>query len=346
MAKKKDLPASYVKRLPLFVQAVAKQLTFDTVRNILQGKQTSTVRTIRISPTVADSWLDYNTDNRNVRREHKRKLANDSAAGAFIETPNPIAFGKDGTLYDGQHRLLACVESNKPILALVVFNASKESRKHIDGGAPRNTVERGKLGAGLVWLTNVHAAIINGVVNGASPSRTKLSVNEIEKYAREWMDELREVGALFSGYKGTKRGIAIKPVYTVLFRAWLQPKSDRDAITRFAQVLLSGDYEHNYERVANLLRSMLIGMLVSQKKVGDFMKYRLVENALYSFLKKRNVKQLKMAGRELFPLPGDGGRDVVKERCDREKEFKKELDELKARERAILEGMNGKDGER
>jgi hypothetical protein len=296
---------------------------------------------VRITPAIAESWLDYNQNNRNIRRFHKQKVVDDITSGQFIETPVSISFGRDGTLYDGQHRLVACVESGKAIRCLVVFNASKESRKHIDGGAPRNTVERGRLGAELVWLTNAHAAIINGIINGVTgPTRGKLSVNEIAEYANRWAQGLREVGSLFSSYKGTKRGIAIKPVYTVLFRAWMQPNADRDMISKFAQVLISGDYEFSYERVANLLRSTLIDMLVSQKQVNDFTKYRLTENALASFLRKRNVKQLKMVSRELFPMPEDDGRDVVRERCEREREFKKELRELKARERAILDGLN------
>lgn len=66
-----------------------------------------------IGPKEAEELLAHNYDkNRNVRKAWVKALANMMKQGQFIaQNGDVIRVGRDGTLYDGQHRLMAVIES-------------------------------------------------------------------------------------------------------------------------------------------------------------------------------------------------------------------------------------------
>lgn len=66
-----------------------------------------------IGPKEAEELLAHNYDkNRNVRKMWVKALANMMKQGQFIaQNGDVIRVGHDGTLYDGQHRLMAVIES-------------------------------------------------------------------------------------------------------------------------------------------------------------------------------------------------------------------------------------------
>lgn len=85
-----------------------------------------------ISPEQAAKWLERNDNNRNVNVAKVKKMAKDMREGHWDTTHQGIAIASDGTLVDGQHRLLAIVESGVTVRMNVTFNAAKS--QHIDSG--------------------------------------------------------------------------------------------------------------------------------------------------------------------------------------------------------------------
>lgn len=59
-----------------------------------------------ISPEQAAKWLERNDNNRNVNVAKVKKMAKDMREGHWDTTHQGIAIASDGTLVDGQHRLL------------------------------------------------------------------------------------------------------------------------------------------------------------------------------------------------------------------------------------------------
>lgn len=90
-----------------------------------------------ISPSLALALLERNTHNRPISDERVQVYARDMRAGVWQDNNQGIAFGRDGKLYDGQHRLWAVVESQATVRMLVVRGLPPEARETIDQGRSR-----------------------------------------------------------------------------------------------------------------------------------------------------------------------------------------------------------------
>jgi hypothetical protein len=62
---------------------------------------------IHVTPRLAREWLKRNSKNRPIRPSHVETLRASFARGEYVMTHQGIAFGDDGELVDGQHRLAA-----------------------------------------------------------------------------------------------------------------------------------------------------------------------------------------------------------------------------------------------
>lgn len=69
-----------------------------------------------VSPSQAKKWLEQNKANRSVNKAKVKQMARDIKEGHWDSTHQGIAIASDGTLIDGQHRLLAIVERYLRIL--------------------------------------------------------------------------------------------------------------------------------------------------------------------------------------------------------------------------------------
>ena len=92
---------------------------------------------LNITPEIAKTMLQTNTDNRSKRGWWVTGLAQMIKRGEWVTTHQGIAFDSDGRLIDGQHRLEAIIESNTPVDLLVVKGVSKEAYKVLDNGVKR-----------------------------------------------------------------------------------------------------------------------------------------------------------------------------------------------------------------
>lgn len=93
---------------------------------------------ISISPTTAAAMLDKNSKNRNPKKRFLDQFARDMVTGSWKLTGDPIKFDKEGNLIDGQHRLMACVQAQKPFETFVAYGLDAETRDVVDTGAPRS----------------------------------------------------------------------------------------------------------------------------------------------------------------------------------------------------------------
>jgi len=137
-----------------------------------------------VSPSTALEYLECNTKNRPIKQKHVDRLAEDMREDRWNQDGAPIRFGKDGTLLDGQHRLLALVKAKKTIRFIVVRGLDKEAFTTIDTGSKRSTSDAlhikgeknysilaGALGVVVQYLKT--GALIRGA-SGSMPTTSEL----------------------------------------------------------------------------------------------------------------------------------------------------------------------------
>lgn len=112
-----------------------------------------------ITPNKAKKMLEMNTCNRTVRETRVREYANEMTAGRWRLTGQGIVIFEDGRVADGQHRLLAVIESGVTIQTPVARGAKEEAMSAIDIGAKRTVADYMHLHHDVKNATKVCAAV-------------------------------------------------------------------------------------------------------------------------------------------------------------------------------------------
>lgn len=114
-----------------------------------------------ISPTLAKRWLRKNTKNRRIKQGNVERIADDILNDRWHENGQSIVFDVDGTIVDGQHRLLAIVLADRPVRAVVVTGVLADAMPTIDCGVARSFADvcsiNGEKSAHLLAATAKHA---------------------------------------------------------------------------------------------------------------------------------------------------------------------------------------------
>lgn len=91
-----------------------------------------------VTPAMAKTWLETtNVNNRPLSEMHWMKIWLDIAEGRWKYNGEPISFGTNGALLNGQHRLQACAAGDTPIDTDVIFGLDPEAMCTIDIGKVR-----------------------------------------------------------------------------------------------------------------------------------------------------------------------------------------------------------------
>lgn len=261
--------------------------------------------TEKITPPIAEQWLNSNKSNRKLREGVVEKYADDMANGRWTECTAPIVFYEDGDLADGQHRLWAIVESKRSQTFDVKRGLDRAAGMNIDIGMGRSIVDNARISGADRDLSNeliaVSRAIFDGESSAAKGGRkggsrsnsAKLEVVEVHREAAQW--------AISHGPRG--KNIRNSIVLGAIGRAWYH-EEDKDRLARFAAVLASGLYDGDGETAAVILRNYLIakGPATSSSPLwrDTFLK---VMNAIHYFMKGKKLTVIKVVNEEAYPLP-------------------------------------------
>lgn len=104
-------------------------------------KEKTSIETI--TPEIAESYLETNYENnRKLSQRIVNGYAEDMKRGNWLLNPAAhIVFCKDGTLYDGQHRLYACVQAGVPFVTYVTRGCDPRLYHVIDTGRSRTAAD-------------------------------------------------------------------------------------------------------------------------------------------------------------------------------------------------------------
>jgi len=144
------------------------------------------VSKVKVTPEMARKLLERNKSNRKVKRTFVERYAQAMKDGEWKYNGESIKIGTDGTLLDGQHRLLACVESGVEFETLVIGNLSPATFAYIDIGRKRTGADvldvtgfkyTGDMAAALNLLRSLEAGW--GIYTGGSQSPTNAELVQV-----------------------------------------------------------------------------------------------------------------------------------------------------------------------
>lgn len=168
-----------------------------------------------ITPDVAQSILTMNTRNRVPSEHHVKKIATAMKAGHFRITGDAIRIGMDNVLYDGQHRLMACVQAEVPFRTLVIRGIEHDAMMVIDGGKSRTRQQQLFLAEGIKpEETDVALMLLR---MGIGPQYTMVSNDTVATIIRKHAD-IRAVAAAYEEAPKFRLGANI-PAAELILRA-------------------------------------------------------------------------------------------------------------------------------
>lgn len=195
-----------------------------------------------ITPQQARELLTVNRVNRKPSKDRVKLYSEAMAQGRWMVTGQAIIISDEGELLDGQHRLLACIQSDTSFPTVVITGPSREVMLHIDEGKPRSAgdvlgiegVPNGKRVAAALTLT---IGFEKGVLS--SSSSTKRAANRdamLERYLSQpdVIDNAVNVGARVG--KAIHYSEAVWASLCVL----LSPLADEETIAEFIDGISTG----------------------------------------------------------------------------------------------------------
>lgn len=186
-AKERGLIKTSGERVALKTALACKLVQIDRSGGEMAAElATMKTKWMDVTPEMAQIWLQNNVANRNVSQDVVNCYTREMRNGRWLPNHQGIAFDNRGVLNDGQHRLLAIVQSGCTVRLMVTFGLPSRVEGELMVGM--DTIDRGKTRSVADQLKIQHqlkggsvlAMICNRLAGMCSPERTRrLSVGEV-----------------------------------------------------------------------------------------------------------------------------------------------------------------------
>lgn len=252
------------------------------------------VKVEEITPAIAAEMLAKNTNNRPMRPsvvdKYKRDLLNDK----WVFGTCQICFAEDGTLLDGQHRLKAIIEANKPTNMIVVRNVSKDAIQVIDSGSSRSVSDVFKI-KGMAY-----ANLLGGIViRHRGFLREKYEVSSHIRYTHQeiWdlyqedpkvYDNAAKLAAAWSKKCRFVPPCLLGALYIYLTK---EKKHPEDKVTSFIEQLC--DIIPSENETFNSFRRTVVGYKLMGRKLTEAHLVVYIIRTWNAYLKNRALKVFK-----------------------------------------------------
>lgn len=223
--------------------------TNNPIPRMFSSSKEPTVNILTITPEMAAALLELNTNNRPLSRARVRMYADSMKRGQWkvngesIKTScNPLT--GQVRLLDGQHRLVACVESGVPFKTLAVADLEESVFSVIDRGKARGnhdvlSIAGIKGGSHIAPAVKYFICLEAGLNPRNKDSMMLISGEDILDYTRRNMDEIEWAYA-----HGRRLAAAIGGIRT----AWIifagvvaKARGERDTVEKFIEPLVTGE---------------------------------------------------------------------------------------------------------
>lgn len=263
-----------------------------------------------ITPELAVLMLERNLDNNRAQSRHTiRSYEREIIDHRMMLTNQGIGFDANGRLVDGQHRLMACVQSKESFESVVVFGLDPDCFMYVDSGKKRTAADKVGI-AGFPERNNLAAAarivLCHGLVGIQYPPprsgylgiMPKGNQKIPETFIVDFLHEHPKFVELRHWYSTYRR---FPPITTSLFHAlhWLiQEKHPKLANTYIEQICL-GESVTRSDNVYRL-REHLISLHLSREKVSKAWQATWIIDAFNDTRRGKTTRFLMSDGRD-FP---------------------------------------------
>ena len=182
---------------------------------------------VQITPNKAYEW--FSSDNDSNRHLSGRAVDTLSAAmlrGEWQKTHQGVAFFKDGTIADGQHRLAAIVKSGKSITMLVTVGLDQIAASAMDAGRKRSKTDRIKCSGLSDWIESRHTQIMEVILSPKRPD-----VNELVGFMEPLKEHLQWAADQF---RSNHKGVCNASIRAAVAMAHRQYECDPKCIAKLA----------------------------------------------------------------------------------------------------------------
>jgi hypothetical protein len=124
--------------MPLHIHG---QHSVDFVKAFFLNMEKNKIEVVDMTPEMASKLLEKNIGNRAVSKNNLSFLKRQMKEGSFVFCADPIRISESGRVLDGQHRLIACVETGIGFKTLLVTGMDDSIFDKIDTGRPRNAAD-------------------------------------------------------------------------------------------------------------------------------------------------------------------------------------------------------------
>ena len=263
-----------------------------------------------VTPSMAREFLahvDEEHKNREIHDNVVSQYARDMANGNWLTTHQGIAFDERGYLRDGQHRLLAIIESNTPVLMQVTFGLPSCSYAGIDVGIKRSTKDvfalSDEIMEDVLYNTNAVYGMVRSLYKNSVSSKTTLSNAEIKKLITKFHPQISCV------YRSaiTKRGgtSVTKDISGAALSALIYGEQEKD-IAEFFKCFKSSDISGSTNKNANAPLKWANRILSARAKhltMSCDAIYRGTQNAIWNYCKNTSYGTMaKIAKTERYPI--------------------------------------------
>lgn len=263
-----------------------------------------------IGPEEAEKYLSGNTHNRPVRQKKVEKYAIIAREGKWKLTHQGIAFTEDGTLIDGQHRLMAIwwlwTEHKVRVTApmMVTRGLPIGTQLVVDDHEKRSVLDVGRWLRGLQDMTKAHVSAARVIwVHGLGMDKSGINNERMVEFIKKHFDGLDFVVRDAMG--NHRKGVSQAGVLAALTQAYYTGAKP-EQLRRFGEIL-NGAMALPEEQAAHSLRNWLVerpnGM---GGNAGQVEVYRKTQRALRSFLDGKPLTKIYIPRENLFPMAQEG----------------------------------------
>jgi len=236
---------------------------------------------VQITPDMARNMLASNPVNRKISERAVADLAKAILNNDWQITHQGIAFYDDGTLADGQHRLLAIIKANVPVYMMITKGLSKDSAMSIDSGRRRSLIDGVKISGTAHWMEAKHINLV--------PIIAHKRITDMQKL--EFLVGMKPyVEFATNAFVSNRRYLTSSIIHAALTMAAYHGE-DQEKLKRFAQVFLDGIMSDPNEKIIILAREYFL----SHTNNGDSDKndkYLKLQRAIQAYCSNENVKRL------------------------------------------------------
>ncbi len=252
--------------------------------------------TMTITPSMAKSILENNFKNRRVNKNKVDQYANDMLSGKWkSNTGENLKITKSGRFIDGQHRMLAVIQSNTSIEFELRTGVSDDAHHVIDTGKSRSTADIFymsdiKNGNSICAFINVYLTLKKGYASIYSANGNKNTSQNILYYYNQNPEYFQTIGNNVTNWYQSFGKILTTSLIGG-FYLYLKDINENDA-TEFMNQLCTGANITN--NAILLLRKKLINDKTSRlNKMPRRLKNALIIKTWNYFRKNQDINILR-----------------------------------------------------